>query len=385
MKKIVFFSLEDGWLGGVASVNLALQPALKKRGFEIRNLFLRGCSFSLEENPESTTIRKKCPWNFITGSEIKSTLKKNPIKACLLILCRLRDEVRNHCDFKTAKQYLLRENPDAIVVSSYLLLDAIPQELHSRTLHHVHTSFDATRAQKANYETLLRYNGKIGFLWLSENICNKAKSLGFQNSFYLYNPLSQFPDERSKTEEKKTISVITRFSPEKRLPLAVDLLKKALDRLPDPSAYSVEFWGTGPEEDAIRQAIGDDPRFSLMGQTKTPFEVLKHTRLNINTSSFEGFSISILEAAAAGVPTVSFEFGEAAQEEILNGKTGFCVPMDDREAFVSSLLLLLKDDALCRAFSLSARDWAKGFQKDVIAEKWEGLLSRLPLDKTDKT
>ena len=35
MKKIVFFSLEDGWLGGVASVNAALQPALREKGYKV--------------------------------------------------------------------------------------------------------------------------------------------------------------------------------------------------------------------------------------------------------------------------------------------------------------------------------------------------------------
>lgn len=385
MKKIIFFSLENGWLGGVAQVNAALKEPLENLGFQVENLFLRKSDYMLPEGEENTTVGISRPWRFVTGSQIREAMKKKKFLSALsLLLCRIRDQFQLSLDLHRAKRHLLKADPDCIVVSSYLLLSGVPKKLWGKTLHHVHTSFAATMSQPANARTLRRYNGKIGFLWLSRGIRETAEAEGFSPSFFVYNPLKAFPEERGMAEEKKTVSVITRFSPEKRLPLAVRLLKRAMDALPDPGAFRVQFWGSGPEEAAIREAIGADPRFSLMGETREPFHVLENTRFTLNTSAFEGFSISILEAAAAGVPTVSFLFGEACREEILDGETGFVVPMDQEAAFVEKLILLFSSDDLVRTLSLGAREYAERFQKEKIGADWNTLLAGLPLDKREK-
>ncbi len=383
MKKIVFFSLEDGWLGGIARVNEALQPALREKGLLIKNLFLRGCDYPLPPSPFNTVLRKDAPWRFLSGGQMLCRTKKEGIRAVPSLLRERRNQTRRYKeDLRAARSYLEREAPDCIVVTHYLLLAAVPKAYLSRTLYHVHTSFDATFSHRENRRALKKYNGKIGFVWLSEGICRAAERAGFAPSFFLYNPLSEFPEDAGDAAEQRTVSVIARFSEEKRLPLAVSLLQKAMDLLPE-KAVRVEFWGTGPEEEALQRAIGKDERFHLMGHTSTPFEIWKKSRIGVNTSRFEGFSISVLEAAACGVPTVSFDFGEAAKEEILNEKTGLLVPMDDTDAFVKALLSLLTDDALLSRLSRGAREHASRFRAEAIAEDWLALLSRLPLDKKE--
>lgn len=382
MKKIVFFSLEDGWLGGVARVNEALQPALRQEGFSVLNLFLRGCDFPLPESKFNTVLREKAPWNFVSGSQIISALKaKGLFTALRLFGKRLKVQREYREDLKKARAYLLKEKPDYIVVTHYLLLDAIPKEFLSRTLYHVHTSFDATFSHKANRKALVRYNGKINFLWLSQKLCERAQKEGFAPSFYVYNPLSDYPEDVSNAAESKTVAVLSRFSEEKRLPLAVSLLKRAMDSLSDPNEFRVEFWGMGPEEEALRGAIGSDPRFRLMGHTDSPFSVWSGCRFGINTSRFEGFSISILESAACGIPTVSFDFGDAATEEILDGTTGFVIPKGDEEGFVKTLISLFEDPALVAFLSKGAREHAENFKLSRIAESWKELLESLSLDK----
>ncbi len=382
MKKIVFFSLEDGWLGGIASVNQALQPALRKEGFLVQNLFLRGCDFPLPESKFNTVIRERSPWRFISGSELISSLKQEGPLAALRLFGKRLEILRDYqADLKDARAYLLRERPDYIVVTHYLLLDAIPKEFLSRTLYHVHTSFDATFSHKANRKALWRYNGKINFLWLSQKLCERAEKEGFAPSFFVYNPLSEYPEEIATAAESKTVTVLTRFSEEKRLPLAVSLLKRAMDSLLDPHEFRVEIWGTGPEKEAIRAAIGSDPRFALMGHTDTPFAIWPKSRFGLSTSRFEGFSISILESAACGVPTVSFDFGDAAREEILDGVSGFVIPQGDEEGFVKALVSLLEDSDLVASLSRGAREHAEKFKLETITKDWKALLERIPLDK----
>ena len=101
--------MEDGWLGGVASVNLALQPALREKGYEVKNLFLRGCRFGCELKAGDVTLRPQCPWEFISGAEIKKALReKKFFCAARLANRRIFDSIRNRRDFARAGRYLLK-------------------------------------------------------------------------------------------------------------------------------------------------------------------------------------------------------------------------------------------------------------------------------------
>lgn len=174
MKKIVLFSLEAGVMGGVAGVNRVLCEMFRSMGYEVLPLYLRRGG---EECFEGDVIRPDRNWSFTQGKKILSALKRGRLFTALRFsFCRLAEKRRYEEDCRRARALLKRENPDLILTSHYLLPDAIPEELLSRTVHHVHTSFAATAAVRADLETLRRFNGKIRFLWLSEgaksyNLC----------------------------------------------------------------------------------------------------------------------------------------------------------------------------------------------------------------------
>ena len=377
---IVFFSLESGRMGGVAAVNKTLGKILSARGHKISYLYLRRGGME-----EEVTLNPHRPWEFTEGEEIKKAVReKNFLTAARLTFQRFRDSLRYERDLSRAREFLMDKKPDLIVASHYLLLGGIPEALLGRTVYHIHRATEEILAQKAHRNALMEFNGKLRFLFLSRAAAQKAEMDGLKHCHYIYNPLSHYPEQRTAAEEKKTVSVITRFSGEKRLPLAVCLLKEAMDKLSDPKEYSVEFWGDGEDKDALLSAIGGDERFQVMGRTNTPFAVLENSRFTVNTSPFEGFSISVLEALAAGVPTVAFHFGAAAEEEIQNGKTGFLIPQGDEEGFVSALLKLFTEDEAVRETSLQGREFARAFSGDTVGDAWEAFLSLGPLDKSEK-
>jgi len=325
-------------MGGVAAVNETLGKILSARGHKISYLYLRRGGIE-----EEFTLNPRLPWEFTEGCEIKTALReKNFLSAIRLVFRRLRDVFCYEKDLARARKYFMEEKPDRIVLSHYLLLGGIPEALLGRSVYHVHRATEEVLSHKAHRNALFEWNGKMRFLFLSQAAAKKAEREGLKNCHCIYNPLSRIPEERTAAEEKKVVSVITRFSPEKRLPLAVDLLKKAMDALYDKNAFSVEFWGDGEDKAALLSAIGGDGRFRVMGKTDTPFAVLENSRFTVNTSPFEGFSISVLEALAAGVPPVAFHFGAAAEEEIQNGKTGFLIPQGDEKGFVSALVKLFQ-------------------------------------------
>ena len=375
---ILLFSLEQGALGGIASVNATLKPALERRGHRVSELFL--CRAENAQNSAGTALRDT-PWHFPEGRAIKTALLKGKILSAARLfagrIAALRHKAR---DDRRARRFIEKEAPDAILVTHYLLLSAVPQAYRSRTFLHVHTSFSAACAVKKGEQVMRRFSGKIGFLWLSRATAEQAEKAGFAPSFYAYNPLPFEQGERVLAEENRDVVILTRFSAEKRLDLAVSLLKQAMDRRPE-RPFCVRFYGEGPEKDRLSAAIGDDARFAVLPRTDDVQKAYAGARFSVNTSSFEGFPMSVLESAAVGVPTVSFVFGEAAKEEILSGKTGLLAPMDDTAAFLSALDAIIESDDLCRALSVGAYAHAARFQADSAAAALEAILSEAPLDK----
>lgn len=370
MKKVVFFQLEAGQTGGVAGVNRAVAKALTKAGWQVHFLFL--CRAGREPGIPGvkTTLLSARPWGLATGAEMKDALKTgHPFRAVGLLARRLGQEKGRDKLFAKARLALREIDPDRVVTSHYLLLNAVPEEYLPRTLHHVHTSFAATRAQEDNYRTLLAFRDKIRFLWLSPAIRDKAIAEGFTRSDYLWNPVP-FTAPRTRVEEKRKVVVVSRFAPEKRLPLMVSLLKKTL-----PYRWKVEFWGDGPERAALEEAVAGDDRFALKGVTTDVRAAFAGAAFTVNTSSYEGVPLTVLEAAACGVPTLSFRFGEAAEEVIKNGETGLLVDRDDLVGMEDALLVLFTSPGWRRELSMAAHEAARTFALDKVGESWTALLN----------
>jgi glycosyltransferase involved in cell wall biosynthesis len=79
------------------------------------------------------------------------------------------------------------------------------------------------------------------------------------------------------------------------------------------------------------------------------FDVLAHTSL-----SQEAYGRTILEAMAAGKPVVAFDDG-GPRELVINGLTGFLIPVGDISSMSERILILLKDDKLRAKMGLEAR------------------------------
>jgi glycosyltransferase involved in cell wall biosynthesis len=85
----------------------------------------------------------------------------------------------------------------------------------------------------------------------------------------------------------------------------------------------------------------------------------------------EGFGCVALEAACAGVPTVTTT-ATGAVDAVVDGVTGFNVPVGDVEALTTALARLLNDAELCKRMGAAAQERVrKDFRQEVI---WEALL-----------
>ena len=112
-----------------------------------------------------------------------------------------------------------------------------------------------------------------------------------------------------------------------------------------------------------------------MGLTDDPQRVYLSASINLNTSSTEGFSLSILEANECGVPTISFDFGESVNEEIINKKTGIIACSE--EDYIYELEQLMSNNKKLEEYSKSCKEFSCKFQIDSIIKEWIKLFNKI--------
>lgn len=143
--------------------------------------------------------------------------------------------------------------------------------------------------------------------------------------------------------------------------------------------------GEGPERaelETVRQRLGLEDVVELPGAASQA-EVLnwwQRARIGVLTSQSEGMPVSLMEAAACGVPVVATRVG-GIPELVADGVTGLLVPPDDAEGLVGAFAQLLDSNTLWERMSSAARQQAierhsVSHQVDALLQLWEQVLSQ---------
>ena len=119
-----------------------------------------------------------------------------------------------------------------------------------------------------------------------------------------------------------------------------------------------------------------------MGITDNPKDVLLSSSINLNTSLYEGFCLSILEAIVCGIPTITFNFGESASEEINNGKTGY-IALND-EDYLEKLKYLMDNPNKLKEMSIECKKMSKNYHIEKIAKDWLKLFNKLDKENSNE-
>jgi glycosyltransferase involved in cell wall biosynthesis len=93
----------------------------------------------------------------------------------------------------------------------------------------------------------------------------------------------------------------------------------------------------------------------------------------LNTTNYESFGVSVMEAAALGMCIVSTNVGELSYLW-QDGHNALLVPPDDPEAMAAAVRRILTEPGLAERLSRNARKKAEQFDWSVILPQWEALL-----------
>lgn len=195
------------------------------------------------------------------------------------------------------------------------------------------------------------------------------------------NPLTVTSTERSPLTSKKAIAV-GRLNREKHFDALIKAWRLVADNYPD---WTLDIWGgNGPLHDELERLIAGldlKDKVFLRGVTSQISTKMAESSISICTSIIEGGPLVLIEALAAGLPIVTFNFMYGADEIVTEGVDGFIVEEDDLEAMAERIGRLISDEELRREMGENAYLSSKRFMPDVIAGRWMDLFHSLRAEK----
>lgn len=122
-------------------------------------------------------------------------------------------------------------------------------------------------------------------------------------------------------------------------------------------AHRLMLVGGGPLLDELRQrcqALGIDGLVTFVGEVPGASQHWLEADIFALSSRIEGMPNALMEAQLCGLPAVTTDAG-GAREVVVDGETGFVVPVGDEAAFAAALKRLLEDPELRRRMGEAGR------------------------------
>lgn len=188
------------------------------------------------------------------------------------------------------------------------------------------------------------------------------------------------------------IGMISRMEPRKQH----ELFLQSINRIPSDagsvppgrSPVWILLAGDGPREEEIKnmvQTMGLADRTVFAGYRNDVERMFAACDIIALTSKWEGLPRVLVQAAACGLPAVSFEV-DGAWEILKDGETGYIVPSGDVEALADRLGKLVQDRELREAMGQAAQNqvedsWTVEAMVDGVEILYKSLLSKKWLDR----
>ena len=173
---------------------------------------------------------------------------------------------------------------------------------------------------------------------------------------------------------------------QKRVTRVVDLVQDLAEEHP---GLRVHIIGRGPEGEHLREQVERDglhESVDLHGflSEEDKNAVLASCHLHVTASEFEGWGLTVIEAARLGVPTVAYDV-DGLRDSVRDGETGWLVREGETlEDVVSRALKELSDPRRAEEVRRACRAWASCFTWEAGGARMARLVAaELDLDSPD--
>lgn len=148
------------------------------------------------------------------------------------------------------------------------------------------------------------------------------------------------------------VGTIARLAEQKGHRTLLDAVPRVLERHPEVR-FAIAGDGELREElERLAEPFAD--RVLMLGHVSEVPDLLASFAVFAFPSHYEGFGLAVVEAQAAGVPVVATPVG-GVRETVVDGETGFLVPVGDAEALAERICFCLDHPQDARRLAEAAR------------------------------
>ena len=370
---IVFDKLHSNEAGGLVSAYASLIQLLKD-DYSIKVISIINSNLTRHDMFSDCEIINVSKYDFFPRMEIIS----DSLKSFKLFLL-LKELFKLLCYFcyipiSRIKMKKFFSSEDIIIVSSPAA--AMFMSSKNRFILEIHTKFEYFWGTNK----LGRLQSKLmskPYITVFRTKSDMEKASKYFNSTYSYNFINKelFNDTVSIGEKirKHKIIYMGRFGKEKNLPKMIECAKQLKKQIPD---FTLDMYGTGVLVDDIAKLIEENDlseNVHLCGFCNDK-NIFDNYSLLWLTSDFEGMSMTIIEAKAKGVPTISTNWGDGVFEVIHDKEDGFVE--NTVEDIVNRTAELMNDKELLINISKNALKNFDEFSKENAYKRWIELLKR---------
>lgn len=144
----------------------------------------------------------------------------------------------------------------------------------------------------------------------------------------------------------------------KNQPMFLRTAKRVAEKIPESHFVLAGEGALKTDLKNFARELNVADRTHFIGRCTRVPELLSISSVGVLTSFAEGFSNSLLEYMAAGLPVVATNVGGAA-EAIIENETGFLIESDDDAAMANRLIELLENEAKIAGFGEKGRQTVK--------------------------
>ncbi|HUJ24718.1 MAG TPA: glycosyltransferase family 4 protein, partial [Myxococcales bacterium] len=154
------------------------------------------------------------------------------------------------------------------------------------------------------------------------------------------------------------------------------LLQAFLDQFADRGDVLLVLIGAGPMEASLREAAADRSNVRFAGLVVNAARLLPAFDVYAQASLSEGRSLSMLEAMAAGLPTLAHDL-TSVREIHAHEETALLAPLGDRAALGAALRRLVDDAALRERLGREARARVQRHSIEPMVDAYVALYREL--------
>ena len=182
-----------------------------------------------------------------------------------------------------------------------------------------------------------------------------------------------------QSSKQNRIISVARLAPQKNQQMMIRAFAKIANEFPD---WQLVIFGEGPLRSSLELIVKSlqlEGKVLLPGRTEHVIDELRKSKIFCFSSDYEGLSNSMIEALCVGLPIVTTNVS-GTEDIIVDGDNGFIVPINDEDAMMQSLRVLIADEQLMREMGERNRQKAHIFSIDGIYVQWEEIIQSVVKD-----